>query len=200
MPAFGFAGKSAMLRTFVLALAVLAGGTPTAVPAGLTSSQQPVRQPDVIFIPSSDAVVDAMLKIAKVTRADLVYDLGCGDGKIVIAAAKQYGARGVGIDIDPQRIKEANDKAKAAGVTDKVRFVLGDIFSEDVTFSDATVVTLYLLPSLNERLRPRLWRDLKPGTRVVSNSFSMSEKWPPEQTQQVGDRWIYFWTIPSGAR
>jgi len=85
-------------------------------------------------------------------------------------------------------------------VTDKVRFVLGDIFSDDVTFNDATVVTLYLLPSLNERLRPRLWRDLKPGTRVVSNSFSMSEKWPPEKTQQVGDRWIYFWTIPQGAR
>ena len=179
-----------MLRTFVLALTVLTGGT----------LQQPARQPDVIFVPSPDAVVDAMLKIAKVTRTDLVYDLGCGDGKIVIAAAKQYGARGVGIDIDPQRIKEANDKAKAAGVTDKVRFVLGDIFSDDVTFNDATVVTLYLLPSLNERLRPRLWRDLKPGTRVVSNSFSMSEKWPPEKTQQIGDRWIYFWTIPQSAR
>ena len=155
-----------------------------------------MRPPDVIFIPSSDAVVDAMLEMASVTRRDIVYDLGCGDGKIVIAAAKRYGARGVGIDIDPERIKEANENAKAAGVTDKVRFAVGDIFSESVTFSDATVVTLYLLPSLNERLRPRLWRDLKPGTRVVSNSFSMSAAWPPEKTRQVDDRWIYFWTIP----
>ena len=155
-----------------------------------------VRPPDVIFIPSTDAVVDAMLKIAHVGRADTVYDLGCGDGKIVIAAAKQYGAKGVGIDIDPDRIKDANAAARAAGVTDRVRFVLGDIFSEDVKFNDATVVTLYLLPSLNERLRPRLWRDLQPGTRVVSNSFAMGDAWPAQQTQQVGDRWIYFWTIP----
>ena len=137
-----------------------------------------------------------MLEMANVTSRDVVYDLGCGDGKIVIAAARRYGARGVGIDIDPERIKEANENAKAAGVAGKVRFTVGDIFSDSVTFSDATVVTLYLLPSLNERLRPRLWHDLRPGTRVVSNSFSMSSAWPPEKTRQVGDRWIYFWTIP----
>src|SRR5207245_2654970 len=129
----------------------------------------------------------------KVTRNDIVYDLGCGDGKIVIAAAKRYGARGVGIDIDPQRIEEANQKAREAGVGGRVRFMLGDIFSDDVKISDATVVTLYLLPSLNERLRPKLWRELKPGTRVVSNSFDMSAAWPPEKTQQVGETWIYFW-------
>jgi len=186
-----------MFRPLALALAVLAGGTLLGAAA---RHQRPTRPPDVIFIPSSDAVVDAMLKMANVTSRDVVYDLGCGDGKIVIAAAKRYGARGVGIDIDPERIKEANAKAKVAGVTGKVRFLVGDIFSEDVTFKDATVVTLYLLPSLNERLRPRLWRDLKPGTRVVSNSFSMGETWPAEKTQQVGDRWIYFWTIPQAVR
>jgi ubiquinone/menaquinone biosynthesis C-methylase UbiE len=130
----------------------------------------------------------------------VVYDLGCGDGKIVITAARRYGARGVGIDIDPQRIQEANEKATAAGVAQKVRFTLGDIFADDVKIGDATVVTLYLLPSLNERLRPKLWRELKPGTRVVSNSFSMGDSWPPDKTQQVEDTWIYFWTIPKPAR
>ena len=184
-----------MLRMIVLALVVLADGALMAPPTGQAAPRAPSRDPDVIFIASTGPVVDAMLKMAKVTRTDVVYDLGCGDGRIVIAAAKQYGARGVGIDIDPDRITEANAKARAAGVADKVRFILGDIFSEDVTFKDATVVTLYLLPSLNERLRPRLWRDLKPGTRVVSNSFGMSDAWPPERTQQVDDRWIYFWTI-----
>jgi len=186
-----------MIRSLAFAAALVAATTfPAPHQVHAATQQGAARQPDVIFIPSTDAVVDAMLKMAKVTRADVVYDLGCGDGKIVIAAAKQYGARGVGIDIDPDRIKEANENAQAAGVTDKVQFILGDIFSEDVKFNDATVVMLYLLPSLNERLRPRLWRDLKPGTRVVSNSFSMSELWPPEKTEQVGDRWIYFWTIP----
>ena len=189
-----------MFRPLSCAVILVLATAVVAASGGQTPSLAPVRTPDVIFIPSTDAVVDAMLKIAKVTRQDVVYDLGCGDGKIVIAAAKQYGARGVGIDIDPERIKEANEKAKAAGVTDKVRFVVGDIFSEDVTFSDATVVALYLLPSLNERLRPRLWRDLPPGTRVVSNSFDMGKAWPPEKTQQVGDRWIYFYTIPGRGR
>jgi ubiquinone/menaquinone biosynthesis C-methylase UbiE len=180
------------VRRFVLALALAAAGE--IVQAGQ------LRKPDVVFIASSDAVVDAMLKIANVTRNDVVYDLGCGDGKIVITAARRYGARGVGIDIDPQRIHEANEKARAAGVSQRVHFTLGDIFADDVKIGDATVVTLYLLPSLNERLRPKLWRELKPGTRVVSNSFTMGNSWPPEKTQQVEDTWIYFWTIPKPAR
>jgi SAM-dependent methyltransferase len=167
-------------------------------PVRLPPGQAPVqrRPPDVIFVPSSDAVIDAMLKIAAVTRADVLYDLGCGDGRIVVTAAARYGARGVGIDIDPQRIAEANARAREAGVADKVRFFVGDIFSDEVKIGDATVVTLYLLPSLNERLRPKLFRELRPGTRVVSNSFSMGDAWPPDKTQPVEDRWIYFWTIP----
>jgi len=160
------------------------------------AGQAPARPPDVIFVPSTDAVIAAMFKLAAVTRSDVVYDLGCGDGRIVIAAAQKFGARGVGIDIDPERIKEANARARAAGVADRVRFQVGDIFSDDVKIGDATVVTLYLLPSLNERLRPKLWRELKPGTRVVSNSFGMGEAWPPLQTEHVGDFWVYLWKIP----
>jgi SAM-dependent methyltransferase len=157
--------------------------------------QKPVRPPDVVFIPSTDAVVDAMLRLAKVTRNDVVYDLGCGDGKIVIAAAGRYGAQGVGIDIDPARIAEANANARAAGVTGRVRFILGDLFDERIPIRDATVVTLYLLPALNQRLRPRLQRELRPGTRVVSNSFGMGSAWPPDRTEQVGNFTIYLWTI-----
>jgi ubiquinone/menaquinone biosynthesis C-methylase UbiE len=159
-------------------------------------TQSALRPPDVFFLPSTDPVVDAMLKLAQVTKDDVVYDMGSGDGKIVIAAAKQYGARGVGIDIDPARIKEATENARNAGVADRVRFILGDIFDTGVPISDATVVTLYLLPRLNEQLRPRLLAELKPGSRVVSNSFSMGAAWPAEKTATVGNFTIYFWTIP----
>ena len=179
-----------MRRLFVVCIVL-------AVSAAATLAQRPSRPPDVVFVPSSDAVVAVMLELAQVTSRDVVYDLGCGDGRIVIAAAKQYGARGVGIDIDPARIDEANANARAAGVSDRVRFAVGDIFSDDTKIGDATVVTLYLLPSLNERLRPKLWRELRPGTRVVSNSFSMGREWPPLQTRQVGDAWVYLWTVPA---
>ena len=162
----------------------------------VAGQQPPAHAPDVIFVPSSDAVVDTMLTLSAVTKNDVVYDLGCGDGKIVVAAAKQYGARGVGIDIDPDRIQEANRLARLAGVSNRVTFRLGDIFSDDVKIGDATVVTLFLLPSLNERLRPKLWRELRPGTRVVSNSFAMGEAWKPIKTQQVGDYWVYLWRVP----
>jgi SAM-dependent methyltransferase len=164
--------------------------------SALVAAQAPVRTPDVIFVPSSDEVVTTMLDLAHVTSQDVVYDLGCGDGKIVIAAAKRTGAHGVGIDIDPARIAEANANARTAGVTDLVTFRVGDIFSDDVHFGDATVVTLYLLPSLNERLRPKLWRELRPGTRVVSNSFGMGEAWTPDATRQAGNYWVYLWTVP----
>ena len=162
---------------------------------GESTTQTPVRRPDVIWLPTEDAVVTAMLKLADVTKSDVVYDLGCGDGRIVIAAAKQFGASGVGIDIDPERIKEANAAAAKAGVKDRVKFIVGDLFDPAVKISDATVVTLYLLPSLNARLRPRLQSELKPGTRVVSNAFSMGEVWPAEKTEQIGDSVIYRWTI-----
>lgn len=154
---------------------------------------QELRRPDVFYVPTPQAVVDAMLNMAKVTGTDVVYDLGSGDGRIPITAAQRYGARGIGIDLDPQRIREANENAKAAGVTDKVKFFNQDLFTSD--FKDATVVTLYLLPSLNEKLMPKLKAELKPGTRIVSHAFDMGASWPPEKTEQVEGKTIYYWTI-----
>jgi SAM-dependent methyltransferase len=140
------------------------------------------RQPDVPYVPTTAEAVRAMLKLADVKKADIVYDLGCGDGRIVIAAAKTYGARGVGIDIDPDRIQEARENAKKAGVENLVRFEENDLFQAN--FREATVVTLFLLPSINLKLRPKLLRDLKPGTRVVSNTFDMGN-WRPEKEQSL---------------
>lgn len=148
---------------------------------------------DVIYVPTRDTVVDAMLKLADVTANDVVYDLGSGDGRIVIAAAKKYGARGVGIDIDPERISESNENAINAGVTDKVKFIEADLFESN--FSEASVVTLYLLGRLNEKLKPMLMAQLKPGTRIVSHAFDMGD-WEPEETQAVDGTTIYLWTIP----
>jgi predicted O-methyltransferase YrrM len=167
-------------------------GAAAAPQAGGQAAEQK-RSPDVIYVPTPQEVVDEMLKMANVTKNDVIYDLGSGDGRIVITAAQKYGARGIGIDIDPQRIQEANENAKKAGVTDKVKFLQQDLFASD--FSDATVVTLYLLPSLNVKLRPKLWSELKPGTRVVSHSFDMGD-WAPEKTADVNGRKIYYWTIP----
>jgi Cyclopropane fatty acid synthase and related methyltransferases len=161
---------------------------------GCTLAQNPApRVPDVPYVPTSQKVVDAMLKLAKVGKTDIVYDLGCGDGRIVITAAKNYGARGVGVDINPERIREANANARQAGVTNKVKFIEGDLFEQD--FSEATVVTLYLLPQVNLKLRPKLLDQLKPGTRIVSHAFDMGD-WKPEQTIQVEGSTIYFWTVP----
>ena len=156
--------------------------------------QAPLREPDVIYVPTPDYVVEAMLKMANVTASDVVYDLGSGDGRIPITAAQKYGAHAVGIDINPQRIKEANENlAKAGpGVTDKVKFLNQDLFETDL--SQATVITLYLLPSLNQKLMPKL-KQLKPGTRIVSHSFDMGTAWPPEKTEDVRGRVIYYWTI-----
>src|SRR5437879_5023165 len=125
------------------------------------------RAPEVPYVPTTEEAVQAMLKLADVKKTDVVYDLGCGDGRIVIAAAKNYGARGVGIDIDPQRIREANENAKKAGVENLVRFEEKDLFQADI--HEASVVTLFLLSSVNLRLRPKLLQDLKPGVRIVSN-------------------------------
>lgn len=161
----------------------------------VTLAQAPaqLRTPDVIFVPTPQEVVDAMLKLAKVTKNDVVYDLGSGDGRIPITAAKTYGARGTGIDIDPKRIQEAAENLKAAGVGDRVRFLNQDLFTTDI--SEATVVTLYLLPSLNLKLLPKLNRELKPGTRIVSHAFDMGTAKPLE-TLNVNGRTIYYWTIP----
>jgi SAM-dependent methyltransferase len=158
----------------------------------LASAQAPARAPDVVYIPTPPDVVDAMLKLAGVKPGDVVYDLGSGDGRIVIMAAEKYGARGVGIDIDPQRVKEARENARRAGVADRVKFVEGDLFDADV--SEATVVTLFLLPSLNERLQPKLLKELKPSARIVSHAFYIGD-WISDRELIVGGRHVYLWTM-----
>ena len=152
------------------------------------------QYPDVIYVPTPHEVVDDMLRLANVHKGDVLYDLGSGDGRIAIAAAKKYGIKAVGIDIDPQRIREANENARKAGVADLVQFRQEDLFKAD--FRDATVVTLYLLPDLNVKLRPRLWDELKPGTRIISHQFDMGT-WKPEKKLESNGRTVYFWTVPA---
>jgi len=149
---------------------------------------------DVPFVESPQPVVDRMLEVANVTEDDVVYDLGSGDGRIPISAARDYGARGVGIEIKPDLVKRARENAQEAGVGNRVEFRQGDLFEADI--SDATVVTLYLLPSVNLELRPKLFRQLEPGTRIVSHDFDMDE-WEPDTTVESseGDT-IYRWVIP----
>jgi SAM-dependent methyltransferase len=176
-------------RNFLSQLGVLGG-------AGLAGGGLDVfaqRTPDVIYVPTGFDVVVQMLKLAEVTSRDIVYDLGCGDGRFVVTAARQFGARGVGIDIDPERIKEARELSARTGADDKVRFIQGDLFETDI--SEATVVTLYLLTRLNLKLRPKLMRELKPGTRIVSHAFDMGD-WKPEKTESAGSSSIYLWRIP----
>ena len=159
-----------------------------------TGVQTPQREPDVVYVPTPQEVVDQMLALAKVTKNDVLYDLGSGDGRIPITAAQKFGTRGFGIDINPERIKEANANAQKAGVTDRVKFLNQDLFTTDV--SQATVVTLYLLPQLNVKLRPQLFKQLKPGTRIVSHDFDMG-KWKPDRVVQTQEgSTIYLWTIP----
>ncbi|MEO7521220.1 MAG: class I SAM-dependent methyltransferase [Gemmatimonas sp.] len=168
---------------------------PSAILAQANNAVAEPRRPDVVYVPTPDEVVDEMLTLANVSAKDVLYDLGSGDGRIPITAAKKFGTRGLGIDIDPQRIIEANENLKASGVGDKVKFVQGDLFELDL--SRATVITLYLLPELNLKLRPKLFK-LKPGTRIVSHEFHMGN-WEPEKTVKVGTRTIHFWRVPSTA-
>jgi predicted methyltransferase len=170
-----------------------------AAPTNATTPQASptVPQLDVPYVPTHQSIVDEMLRMAEVKADDILYDLGSGDGRIPITAAQRYGTRGVGIDLNPVRIQEANENAKKAGVTDKVKFIQGDIFKED--FSEATVLTLYLLPSVNLKLRPKIL-EMKPGTRVVSHNYHMDD-WEPEKTKEMttpdGEtHYIYFWRVP----
>jgi len=151
-----------------------------------------LRDPDVIYVPTPQEVVEAMLQMANVTAKDVVYDLGSGDGRIPITAAQKFGATAIGIDINPVRIKEATENLAKTNLGNKVKFLNQDLFETDL--SPATVITLYLLPSLNLKLMPKL-KQLKPGTRIVSHSFDMGTEWPPEKTQDVNGRMIYYWTI-----
>ena len=172
----------------------------TAAVAGCEQlSQSPaMRAPDVPYEPTPRHIVVEMLTLAKVGRDDIVYDLGCGDGRIVIAAVKEYGARGVCVDIDPQRIRESRANAEQAGVAERIRFLNQDLFETDI--SDATVVTLFLFPDVNLRLRPKLLRDLRPRTRVVSYVHDMGD-WTPQETRTVqssrGSRKVYLWIVPT---
>ena len=189
--------RAAVSVSILLALALPAGAQTAAQQAtpAPAAAPQAQRTPDVGFVPTPPEVVAAMLKVAKVGKGDVLYDLGSGDGRIPIAAAQEYGVeRAVGIDINPERIKEANENLSKAGVGQRVRFVNADLFESDL--SDATVVTLYLLSSLNLKLLPKLLNELKPGTRIVSHSFNMG-RWKPEQTLEVAGRSVYFWTIPA---
>lgn len=169
--------------------------------AGRLGAQEPAATPDVMFVPTNIDVAGGMLRLAGVSAADVVYDLGSGDGRLVIAAAKKYGARGVGIDIDPSLVADAIRNADTAGVADRVTFVKADLFRTDLR--GATVVTLYLSPSLNLRLRPKLFRELRPGARVVSNNFDMGD-WPADSTEIVqgvalANTPVRLWIIPADA-
>ncbi len=152
---------------------------------------------DVPYVPTPPEVVQAMLKLGGVKAGDIVYDLGCGDGRIVITAAQKFGARGTGIDINPERIKEATENARNAGVTDKVRFIEKNLFEAD--FHEATVVTLYLLPDVNLKLRPILLKQVKPGARIVSHSFDMGD-WKPDKTVEMDYRKLYLWVVTDEAK
>jgi SAM-dependent methyltransferase len=186
-----------MLRLLgpILMAAMLAGCA-----AGASGSDSEPAVPaklDVIFVPTDLTIVTAMLTLAAVTRDDVVYDLGCGDGRIVIAAAKEFGARGVGVDLDPQRIEEAQANAARAGVADRVTFRVQDIFDTDI--QPATVVTLFLSPELNARLRPKLTSQLEPGSRIVSHRYGIDD-WAPERTETLSVRGtrnhIFLWRVP----
>ena len=159
--------------------------TPTPSPEEYKSS--------IPYVPTPQSVVDAMLKLADVGKDDVIYDLGSGDGRIPVTAAQRYGARGIGIEIDPELVQEANQNAKTAGVSDRVQFRQQDLFQTDM--SEATVVTLYLLTENNLKLRPKLLQELKPGTRIVSHNYGMGD-WKPDRVEQVDGRTIYLWTVP----
>ncbi|MEX2221166.1 MAG: methyltransferase domain-containing protein [Candidatus Rokuibacteriota bacterium] len=179
-----------------LTVAALSGCAPAVPVGGEAGAAAPVKL-DVIFVATDLEIVNAMLTLAGVTRDDVVYDLGCGDGRIVIAAAKEFGAQGVGVDLDPQRIREAQANAARAGVADRVTFRVADVFDTDI--QPATVVTLFLSPELNARLRPKLTSQLRPGTRIVSHRYGIGD-WVPEKTRTVAvsetRNHVFLWRVP----
>jgi precorrin-6B methylase 2 len=189
------------MKRFMLVLSLAVGTAASAQDISVSQSvrvREPpgsIRQaPDVPFVPTPEAAVTAMLELAGVKAGDVVYDLGSGDGRIVISAIRDHGAsRAVGVDINPDRITEANENARRAGVQDKAEFRQGDLFDADI--DEATVVTLYLLPSVNERLKPKLLAELKPGTRIVSHAFDMGD-WKPAKEIEAAGTTLYLWVVP----
>ncbi len=199
----GGVGVAALLGGALLGGTGVEGAPAAATTSRAASSSLPQGKPkqnktdpDVVYIPTPQKVVDAMLEAAAVQQGETVYDLGCGDGRIVITAAKSFGAKGIGVDIDPLRIKQSNENAVKAGVTDRVKFLQADLFTMD--FRDADVVALYLLPQLNVKLRPKLLSELKPGTRVLSHAFHMGD-WKPDRTIWSEQRRVFYWVIPADA-
>jgi len=201
-----FSVRPSVLALCLLSLPLLAGCGADETSSPSTDDQVTLSSPDdasldtlsspeadVPFVESPQPIVDKMLELANVTEDDVVYDLGSGDGRIAITAARTYGAKGVGIEIKPRLVKKARQNARDAGVSDRVTFRQGDLFDADI--GEATVVTLYLLPSVNAKLRPKLFRELEPGTRVVSHDFDMNE-WQADTTWTSGGETVYRWTIP----
>lgn len=179
------------LHAWSVGLLVLGAGVSATTQEGAT---RPSRKLDVWYVATPHEIVDRMLQVAKVRAGDVVYDLGCGDGRMVIAAARKFGTRGIGVDLDPARIREARENAKRAGVDKTVTFKVGDLFETDLT--EATVVMLYLLPEVNRRLKPKLFRELRPGARVISHDFDMGADWPADQYVKLGGDGIYLWIMP----
>jgi tRNA G37 N-methylase Trm5 len=173
--------------SLVLVAHLVSAGMPA-----LAQTPGPPRAPDVMFVPTPQEVADAMLRMAEVTEADVVYDLGSGDGRIPITAAAKFGATGVGVELNPDLIEQATENAARAGVGDKVRFLNQDLFETDLR--PATVITLYLLREMNLQLMPRL-KQLKPGTRIVAHSFGMGSEWPPDKMEQVSGKSIFYWVV-----
>jgi SAM-dependent methyltransferase len=194
------AGRRMVERLLTILCATVFAGAAGGVSCGEQPALGPssLRAPDVHYEPTSPEVVEVMLRLADVKAGDVVYDLGCGDGRIVIRAVREFAARGVCVDIDPQRIAESRENARAAGVADRIRFLNQDLLVTDV--SDATVVMLFLSPALNLALRPTLLRELKPGARIVSHWHDMGD-WKPQKTVRVKsngrERPVYLWTIPA---
>ncbi|MGE0592448.1 MAG: cyclopropane-fatty-acyl-phospholipid synthase family protein [Vicinamibacterales bacterium] len=187
-----------VLRAVCLLLLVW-GGLPARVasqePSSTTApAPAPARPPDIYYAPTTQVVADAMLRLAGVTPDDVVYDLGSGDGRIVILAAQKYGARGVGIEIDPALVRRARATAAEGGVAARVRFEEADLFEADI--AAASVVTLYLSTSINRELAPRLRAQLRPGSRIVSHKFGI-EGWPPDRHLRVDGEDVYLWTVPA---
>ncbi|MCY1081265.1 SAM-dependent methyltransferase [Archangium lansingense] len=193
--------RKATVGIALLSALGLAGGAPAVgqegefiyKPPNLGRSDLPERAPDVPYVPTPQGVVDAMLELADVKPGDVLYDLGSGDGRIVVTAAQRFGVRGVGIDINPERVQEAEANAKAANVEQLTDFRQEDLFKSD--FGEATVVTMYLLPSVNNRLKPKLLEDLKPGTRIVSHAFDI-EGWEPDRIVEADGSTLYLWIVP----
>jgi SAM-dependent methyltransferase len=178
------------MRSFTATLLVFAAVGTTV----MLAQPPPLRAPDIYFTPTDQPVADAMLRFARITKDDVVYDLGSGDGRIPILAAQKYGARGVGIDLDPRLIALSREVAREGEVADRVTFIEGDLFTADI--SPATVVTVYLSATMNNRLEPKLRRELRPGTRIVSHQFPIGD-WPPDATMRVEKADLFLWIVPA---